>query len=78
MEPGSEASAILARCRLPEYPGGLGFGFHLMFVLRNLEMFSFFLILTIKRVLLKSKLKAAEKYNKFYFLLLFLNIALQN
>ena len=41
MDPGSEASAILSRCRLPEYPGGLGFGLHSMFVLRNFEMFSF-------------------------------------
>ena len=71
MEAGSEASAILARCRLPEYPGGLGFGFHLMFVLRNLEMFSFFLILTIKRVLLKSKLKAAELRNIINFIFFF-------
>ena len=74
MEPGSEASAILARCRLLEYPGGLGFGFHLMFVLRNLEMFSFFLILTIKmikRVLLKSKLKAAELRNIINFIFFF-------
>ena len=66
IEPGSEASAILAWCRLPEYPGGLGFGFHSMSVLRNFEMFSFFLVLTN----IQKQFKAAQLRNIINFIFL--------